>query len=108
MLNRHNPEKVARSIDLIDEITLDPITRAETRVAIPSMSAAKGMALRLASKGDILKCGNCRDIFFCPLYQIQCWARCIQIVLIQAYRRRKMVIGKEGECQSISLSLETL
>ena len=43
MLNRSNPEKVARSIETIDEITLDPITRAETWVAIPGMSAAKAL-----------------------------------------------------------------
>ena len=41
MLNRPNPEKVARSVEVIDKTTSDPITRAETRVAIPSMSAAK-------------------------------------------------------------------
>ena len=41
MLNRLNPEKVARSVEVIDKTTSDPITRAETRVAIPSMSAAK-------------------------------------------------------------------
>ena len=41
MLNRPNPEKVARSIEVIDERTVDPITMAETRVPIPSMSAAK-------------------------------------------------------------------
>ena len=32
---------MARSVEVIYEITSDPITRAETRVAIPSMSAAK-------------------------------------------------------------------
>ena len=41
MLNRPSPERVARSIEVIDEITLDSVTRAETRSAIPSMSAAK-------------------------------------------------------------------
>ena len=41
MLNRPNPEKVARRIDVIYEITSDPINRAETRVAIPSINAAK-------------------------------------------------------------------
>ena len=41
MLNRPSPERVARSIEVIDEITLDSVTRAETRSAISSMNAAK-------------------------------------------------------------------
>ena len=41
MLNRPNTEKVARNIEVIAEINSDPISRAETRGAIPSMSAAK-------------------------------------------------------------------
>ena len=41
MLNRPNPEKVARSIEVIDEINSEPITRAEAMAAIPGMSSAK-------------------------------------------------------------------
>ena len=43
MLNRPNPEKVARSIEVIDEINSEPIARAEARAAIPSMSSAKAL-----------------------------------------------------------------
>ena len=65
------------------------------------------MALRLASKGDIVKCGSCRDIFLCLLLEIV-GQGVFQIVLIQAHGRRKMVIGKEGECRSISFSLRNI
>ena len=41
MLKTPNPENVARSIQVLDEINSDPITRADTRGAIPSMSSAK-------------------------------------------------------------------
>ena len=41
MLNRPNPDQVARSIEMIDEITLEPTTMAETRGAISGMSAGK-------------------------------------------------------------------
>ena len=43
MLNSSNPEKLARSLETIDEITLDPITRGGTWVAIPGMSAANAL-----------------------------------------------------------------
>ena len=41
MMNRPNPEQVAMSIEVIDEITSDPITRVEIRVAIFDMSAGR-------------------------------------------------------------------
>ena len=41
MLNRPNPDQVARSIEMIAEITLEPRTIAETRGGINGMSAGK-------------------------------------------------------------------
>ena len=41
MLNRPNPDQVARSIEMIAEITLEPRTMAETRGGINGTSAGK-------------------------------------------------------------------
>ena len=45
MLNRPNPDQVARSIEMIDEITLDPRTMPKTSGAIPGMSAGKSPSM---------------------------------------------------------------
>ena len=45
MLNRPNPDQVARSIEMIDEIILEPRTMPKTSGAIPGMGAGKSPSM---------------------------------------------------------------
>ena len=45
MLNRPNPDQVARSIEMTDEIILEPRTMPKTSGAIPGMSAGKSPSM---------------------------------------------------------------
>lgn len=104
MLNRPSPEIVAETeseVEVMDEISSGPITKAEIRSAIVSMGAGKapgvdGITVELF-KADMTTTVEALHDLFCG-FIYECLSRFLQIgrrVLLSGYSRKGILLSVE-------------